>query len=31
MSSYLLFCCLGIATGVLAVEFLHHVDGVYQL
>ena len=28
---YLLFCCLGIATGALAIEFLHHVDGAYQL
>ena len=24
---YLLFCCLGIATGALAIEFLHPVDG----
>ena len=24
---YLLFCCLGIATGALAIEFPHPVDG----
>ena len=27
---YLLFCGLGIATGDLAIEFLHPVDGAYQ-
>ena len=37
MSSYMeffhtcCFCCLGIVTGALAIEFLHPVDGAYQL